>query len=90
MSDIIAAIPAEQDNLALHVQLCEQRYLQLLNKFDQVDHKFDRIESTLIEIKNSINTKESAHTEKYLRWAGVVIGLLGTFCIGLITHLLVK
>ena len=88
MSDIIAAIPAEQDNLALHVQLCEQRYLQLLNKFDTVDQKFDRIETVLTEIKHTIENKETAHTEKYLRWAGVVIGLLATFRIGLVTHLL--
>jgi len=90
MSDLIASIPAESDNLSLHVQLCEQRYLQLLSKFDDVDRKFTRIEDTLVAIKNSIETKEEAHTEKYLKWAGVIIGLLGTFSLGLVTHLLFK
>jgi hypothetical protein len=90
MSDLIASIPAEADNLSLHVQLCEQRYLQLLSKFDDVDRKFTRIESTLLDIKNTIEAKEEAHTEKYLKWAGVIIGLLGTFSLGLVTHLLFK
>ena len=89
-NNIIDTIPGESDNLALHVQLCEQRYIQLLTKFDQVDQRFNNIEVVLLEIKNKIDKKEEAHNEKYLKWAGVIIGLLATFSIGLVTHLLFK
>ena len=34
---VIDTLPDEGTNLALHVQLCEQRYLQLLTKLDQTD-----------------------------------------------------
>jgi tetrahydromethanopterin S-methyltransferase subunit G len=89
-TEVINTIAGESDNLALHVQLCEQRYMQLINKFDAVDHRFERIENVLNEIKNCIDTKETAHTVQYLRWAGGIIGILSTVVIGLVSHLLFK
>jgi hypothetical protein len=88
MSDnrLIDTIPGESDNLALHVQLCEQRYLQLLNKFDQVDEKFDRIESILVEIRASIGGSQVAAYQKYLAGAGVAV----TALTGLVAHLLTR
>jgi len=83
-NNIIETLPGESDNLALHVQLCEQRYLQLINKFDQVDNRLDKIESVLIEIKTSLQTTNTEVYKKYLAWAGVVITALG----GMIIHLL--
>lgn len=92
MSDttLIASIPAEADNLALHVQLCEQRYLQLINKFDEVDRKFERIETMLVEIKNDVKTNQKDNVSNYLKWAGGIIFVLSTTVIGLATHLLFK
>ena len=83
---IIDTLPGESDNLALHVQLCEQRYLQLLNKFDQVDSKFDRIEAMLVEIKTSIGSRQVEAYVKYLAGAGVAI----TALTGLVAHLLTR
>ena len=83
-NNVIETIPGESDNLALHVQLCEQRYLQLINKFDQVDGRLDKIENVLVEIKTSLQTTNIEVYKKYLAWAGVVITALG----GLIIHLL--
>ena len=83
---IIDTLPGESDNLALHVQLCEQRYLQLLNKFDQVDSKFDRIEAMLVEIKASIGSSQIEAYRKYLAGAGVAI----TALTGLVAHLLTR
>ena len=88
MSDnrVIDTIPGESDNLALHVQLCEQRYLQLLSKFDQVDDKFDRIENMLVEIKTSIGGGQVEAYQKYLAAAGVAV----TALTGLVAHLLTR
>ena len=83
-NNVIETIPGESDNLALHVQLCEQRYLQLINKFDQVDDRLDKIENVLVEIKTSLQASNTEVYKKYLAWAGVVITALG----GLILHLL--
>jgi uncharacterized protein YqiB (DUF1249 family) len=85
-NEVIETIAGESDNLALHVQLCEQRYIQLLNKLDNVDKKFDSLETMLKEIKTSLTSEETAKYKTYLTWAGVVI----TALIGVVTHFLIK
>lgn len=89
-SGIIETLPNEETDLALHVQLCEQRYIQLINKFDHVDGRLDKIETALKEIRDSVTNKETANIERYLKWGGALIGILATAVIGLVTHLLFK
>jgi ABC-type transport system involved in multi-copper enzyme maturation permease subunit len=89
-TDLIETIPNEATDLALHVQLCEQRYVQLLNKFDHVDQRLDKIETTLSVIKETIDNKETATYEKYIKWGGSVIFVMTTIIVGLVTHLLFK
>lgn len=83
---IIETVPAEADNLALHVQLCEQRYLQLLTKFDSVDARFERLETMLLEIKESIGNSQIEVYKKYLSWAGIII----TALLGIVAHNIIK
>ena len=85
-NNVIDTMPGEAENLALHVQLCEQRYLQLIGKFDDVDKKFDKIESMLVEIKGNLSNEETTKYKTYLTWAGVVIVAL----IGAILHVVLK
>jgi len=87
-NSVIASLPAESENLAIHVQLCEQRYLQLLNKFDQVDEKFDKIETMLVDIKTQLKQDEKDNTSLYLKWAGAIITVLSTALISVSVHLL--
>ena len=69
-----------------HVQLCEQRYLQLLHKFDQVDSNLEKINATLATIQSKLETEQSSKLKTYLSWAGVVVvALLGT-----VLHLIAK
>ena len=78
-TQLIETVTEETTNLALHVQLCEQRYLQLLNKFDQVDGRLDQIAATLADINDRIGRNQHAQLQTYLAWAGVVIvALMGT------------
>ena len=56
----VYALPTLED----HLSECEARYQHLLDRFDQVDVKFARIESGLSEIKNLLSNgryKTSAH-----------------------------
>jgi hypothetical protein len=87
---VIDRVPAEANDLALHVALCEQRYMQLINKFDQVDRRLDKMEDMLIEIRGHISREKDQTTEKYLKWGGAVIGVLSTTLIGLVVHLLLR
>ena len=78
VTNIIDHMPGESTDLALHTALCEQRYLQLINKFDQVDTRLDKIETMLVDIKEQLNTDQTAQFKLYLAWAGVlIVGLAG-------------
>jgi hypothetical protein len=87
-NQIIETIPGESENLALHVQLCEQRYLQLINKLDHVDGRFAVMESMLLEIKDKLTAQTTSNDKTYLRWAGSIIFVLSTTLIGLVVKLL--
>ena len=83
---VIETVTEEGSNLTLHVQLCEQRYLQLLHKFDQVDSNLEKINATLATIQSKVETEQSSKLKTYLSWAGVVVvALLGT-----VLHLIAK
>ena len=83
---VIETMTVEGSNLALHVQLCEQRYLQLLHKFDQVDASLDKITATLVIIQSKLETEQSTKLKTYLSWAGVVIVSL----LGAVIHLVTR
>lgn len=89
-TELIDTLEAERTNLDLHVDLCAQRYTQLLNKFDVVELRFEKLEAMLVEIKNTVSANKTDNTEKYLKWGGAVIFVLSTALIGLVTHLLFK
>ncbi|CAB4165928.1 hypothetical protein UFOVP849_5 [uncultured Caudovirales phage] len=78
MSDIsvIAPIPAESEDLRLHVDLCAQRYGQLINKFDEVDQRLDHITAVCEEIKTALASTQKESFQRYLAWAGVIITTL--------------
>lgn len=83
-NQVIETIAGESENLALHVQLCEQRYLQLLTKLDHVDARFAAMETMLIEIKNQLTAQASNNDKTYLKWAGSIIFVLSTTLIGVV------
>ena len=51
----VYALPTLED----HLSECEARYQHLLDRFDQVDVKFARIESGLSEIKNLLSNSQN-------------------------------
>ena len=87
-NDIIETVSGEEDSLELHVRLCEQRYKQLITKFDTVEHRLDRLETHIVDIKDAIKGTDTTKYKTYLGWAGTIIGVLLTLVIGLIYHLL--
>jgi hypothetical protein len=77
-NNIIDTLEIERTSLAAHVDLCAQRYAQLMDKFDVVDDRLDRIESVLETIAKTISTDKTETLKTYLAWSGVVItGLFG-------------
>ncbi len=88
--DLISSIDAERDNLQVHVDICAQRYAQLMAKLDAVDQRFDRLEAAVAEIHARVINSREDTLKTYLGWAGVIIAglvsvsgyLLATFVIG--------
>lgn len=89
-NQLIHSVEEEETNLELHVKLCEQRYRQLTSKLDHVDARLNRLEGHIVDIKDVIVSVNNNTSATYLKWAGAIIGLLGTFSLGLVTHLLLK
>ena len=85
-STLITKMAQESTDLALHVDLCEQRYLQLINKIDSVDTKLETMDTTIQEIKLMLSANESTKFKTYLSWAGFIIVTL----IGIIIHFALK
>lgn len=86
-TEVIETLPNEAQDLGLHVQLCEQRYVQLINKIDRVEEKFDKLEKSIVELKDSLISEDQQTIERYLKWAGIVISILASAVVGLVLHI---
>ena len=84
---VIENIKAERTNLELHVDLCAQRYNQLIAKFDEVDQRLDDLTQLCADIKTSITLMNTTTQATYLKWAGFIIVVLTGVIGGLIGHL---
>lgn len=84
-NEVIETVSGEETNLQLHVDLCSQRYSQLIRKFDEVDEGLKSIKETLIDIQNRLHQEQNSKLTTYLAWAGVVITTLLGAVIGMLT-----
>jgi len=87
---LIEQVTGESENLALHVELCQQRYLQLLSKFDLVDLRLSNLNDMLRDIQTNLTNNKTTTLETYLRWAGVIIMTFGGVITGLFMHLFTR
>lgn len=85
---LIDKIPQESQDLALHTDLCQQRYHQLYHKFLDVERRFANIENMMLEIKDKLDDYKDTSLNRYLAWAGVLIlgmsGIITTILVDLI------
>jgi hypothetical protein len=90
MSDFIETVAQEETDLALHSQLCAQRYQQITNRLTHMDQRFDRIENTLTEIKDVIMDDRRDTYRLYLSWAAVIITTMTGAMGFVISHYVMK
>jgi len=83
---VIENLAAEKTNLELHVDLCAERYGQLIRKFDEVDDRLDQLTVMVSDIKQSVENITTTTQATYLKWAGFIIVTL----LGLVIHFVVK
>ena len=87
---VIDKVVGESENLELHVELCQQRYLQLCAKFDVVDLQLDQLKSMLREVRDKLTDTKATQLETYLKWAGAIIMTFGGVITGLFMHLFMR
>lgn len=85
---VIESVEAEETDLKLHVDLCAQRYHQLIKKFDDVDQRLDSIIQTCETIKTELVNMKQNTSNTYLKWAGALILALGSIIGAAVTHVL--
>ena len=83
---VIENIEAERTDLSLHVDLCAERYNQLIRKFDEVDQQLHSLTQMVGEIKASVTTITTSTLHTYLKWAGFIIVTL----LGIVVHFILK
>lgn len=76
MSEFIETLVQEETDLTLHSRLCAQRYQQITDRLSHMDQRFDRIETTLEDIKQVITTNQHGNLKLYLSWAAGIITIL--------------
>lgn len=84
--NFIENLEAERTNLELHVDLCAQRYNQLIVKFEEVDQQLSELTNLCNDIRNNLVKNNSDTKDTYLKWAGVIIVILA----GVIGHFLAR
>jgi hypothetical protein len=73
----------ESTDLALHSELCSQRYEGILIKLENIDEKLRSAADALIEIKMKMHENKDS---VYLKWCIAII----TALVAALLHLLVK
>jgi len=77
-NELIGALDSEETDLATHTKLCHMRYLQIINKFDRVDVKFDKLETLILEVKSSVDAMQVNTKKDYLNASLYLVGILLT------------
>lgn len=86
----MATTAIERENLEAHVELCAERYKQLESKLIDVEQRLDKVESHLIEIKDTITNKTSGIDSRFITIGTTVLAVMFTAIISLLIHLAQK
>ena len=66
----------ERENLEAHVDLCAERYRVLEEKLDNLDEKFDRLESVVRKMAEKQQSDKVSGNKLVIGAAGTVIAVL--------------
>ena len=70
------SLPLEKTNLEAHVDLCQQRYMNLDNRLLKVESKLEKIDSDLSDIKVMLKASQAKQTHILLGISGAIITVL--------------
>jgi predicted nucleic acid-binding Zn-ribbon protein len=64
----------ETVNLEAHVSLCEERYMALQKRFEDVEHKIDDLAETIQDIHEHVHSLSAQQSD---RWTAIHVGTIG-------------
>ena len=70
------SIPAEKNNLEVHVDLCAERYTSLTNNMTKLEDRMERMETMVQEIHARISKLDHKQRDQWDRARDVTIGVL--------------
>lgn len=76
----------EKQNLEAHVELCAVRYASLEATFNNMEHRLDKLEQLIVDIKESIDSKFSGNNRQTISIFTSLMAVVVAGLIGFITH----
>jgi hypothetical protein len=84
------AYEIEKKSLEAHVELCAERYDQLDNRLINVEHRLEKLEVHLVDIKEAIEKANNGQSKQLIAIGTTIIGVLITAIVALVIHLAQK
>jgi len=80
----------EKQNLEAHVEICAVRYSNLETKLENLEHRMDKLEGHLVEIKESLTNKVDGQSKQTISIIVTIFGVILAGLIGFISNALFK
>jgi prefoldin subunit 5 len=84
------SIDIEKENLEAHVELCAARYANLEFKLSKLEHRIDKLEEYLKEIRDTVSGNEQNQYKTLIAIGTAVTGALIAGIITLLVHIVGK
>jgi len=80
----------EKQNLEAHVEICAVRYSNLESKLENLEHRMDKLEGHLVDIKESLTNKVAGQDKQTVSIIVTIFGVILAGLIGFISNALFK
>ena len=80
----------EKQSLEAHVEICAVRYSNLETKLENLEHRMDKLEGHLVEIKESLTNKVDGQSKQTISIIVTIFGVILAGLIGFISNALFK
>lgn len=80
----------EKQSLEAHVEICAVRYANLETKLENLEHRMDKLETYLVGIKDSLDSKLEGRGKQSVSVLVSILGVILAGLIGFIGHALFK
>jgi predicted nucleic acid-binding Zn-ribbon protein len=80
----------EKENLEAHVEICAVRYSNLETKLENLEHRIDKLEGHLVDIKESLTAKVAGQDKQTVSILVTIFGVILAGLIGFISNSIFK